>query len=219
MKRSFVAAAALAATFTLSAMAQATPPAAPSPAASTVVPTGATKIAVIAFQPAVASTNEGRQALAAVQQKFSPKQAQLKAQSDEIDTLKKQLQAAGSTLSQDERAARLRTIDDKEKSLQRQAQDAQSDYQQAMSEAFQGIAQKFYTVLQDYATTNGYGAVIDSSSQQTPIVWFSKKADITQAVITEYNQKSGVAAPAAAPATSAAPHGTTTHHRAAPTSH
>lgn len=219
MKRSLVAAAALAASFTLSAMAQATPPAAPSPTAAGVAPTGATKVAVIAFQPAVASTNEGRQALAAVQQKFSPKQAQLKAESDQIDTLKKQLQAAGSTLSQDERATRLRTIDDKEKSLQRQAQDAQSDYQQAMSEAFQGIAQKFYTVLQDYATTNGYGAVIDSSSQQTPIVWFSKKADITQAVIAEYNQKSGVAAPAAAPGTSAAPHGTTTHHRAAPTSH
>lgn len=221
MKRSLVAAAALAASFTLSAMAQATPPAAPTPAGASVTPTptGATKIAVIAFQPAVASTNEGRQALATVQQKFSPKQAQLKAESDQIDALKKQLQAAGSTLSQDERATRLRTIDDKEKSLQRQAQDAQSDYQQAMSEAFQGIAQKFYTVLQDYATTNGYGAVVDSSSQQTPIVWFSKKADITQAVITEYNQKSGVAAPAATPATSAAPHGTTTHHRAVPTSH
>lgn len=218
MKRSFVAVAAMAASFTLSAMAQATPPSAPSPAASNVAPTGATKVAVIAFQPAVASTNEGRQALAQVQQKFAPKQAQLKAESDEIDTLKKQMQAAGSTLSSDERASRLRTIDDKEKSLQRQAQDAQSDYQQAMSEAFQTIAQKFYTVLQDYATTNGYGAVIDSSSQQTPVVWFSKKADITQAVITEYNQKSGVAAPAA-PGTSAAPHGTTTHHRAAPTSH
>ena len=106
MKRSFVAVAAMAASFTLSAMAQATPPSAPSPAASNVAPTGATKVAVIAFQPAVASTNEGRQALAQVQQKFAPKQAQLKAESDEIDTLKKQMQAAGSTLSSDERASR-----------------------------------------------------------------------------------------------------------------
>lgn len=219
MKRSFVAVAAMAATFTLGAMAQAAPPAAPSPAGSSAAaPTGSTKIAVIAFQPAVAATNEGRQALQKVQQKFAPKQAQLKAESDQIDALKKQLQAAGSTLSQDERATRLRTIDDKEKSLQRQAQDAQSDYQSAMSEAFQGLLQKFFTVLQDYATTNGYGVVLDASSQQTPIVWASKKTDITQAVVAEYNQKSGVAAPAT-PGTSASPHGTTTHHHAAPTSH
>ncbi|MHB8303777.1 MAG: OmpH/Skp family outer membrane protein [Acidobacteriaceae bacterium] len=136
-----------------------------------------------------------------------------------MDTLKKQLQAAGSTLSQSEQATRTRTIDDKEKILQRQAQDAQSDFQQAMGEVYQGIAQKFYTVLQDYATSNGYGAVLDAGSQQTPIVWFNKKADITEVVVKEYNMKSGVAAPAATPGTSAAPHGTTTHHRAAPTSH
>lgn len=216
MKHSLLAVAALATTFAVGAMAPATaqtnqPPSAPSPASSNVAPTGASKIAVIAFQPAVASTNEGRQAIAKVQEKFAPKQAELKSLNDQIGTLKKQLQASGNTLSQDARAAQLRTIDDKEKSLQRQAQDDQSDYQQALSEVFQGIEQKFYTVLQDYAQNNGYGLVLDMSSQQTPVVWASKSADITAAVIKEYNQKSGVAAPAAQPSSSA-PHGATTHH-------
>ena len=219
MKRSLLAVAALAATFTVSAMAQSSQtPSAPAPATSTAPPTGVSKIAVIAFQPAVASTNEGRQALAQVQQKFAPKQAQLKAESDEIDSLKKQMQAAGSTLSPDERATRLRTIDDKEKTLQRQAQDAQSDFQQAMGEVYQGVAQKFYTVLQDYAQTHGYGLVLDSSSQQTPIVWAdTKKADITQAVINEYNMKSGVAAPSALPAAPKTSTGAT--HRRTTTPH
>lgn len=222
MKRTLTAAAALAVTFAATAMAQVNqPPAAPSPAsgasaASIPAPTGVTKFAVIAFQQAVISTNEGRQGVARVQQKFAPKQAQLKAENDEIDTLKKQMQAAGSTLSQDERATRLRTIDDKEKSLQRQAQDAQSDFQQAMTEVFQGIAQKFFAVMQDYAQRHGYGLVLDSSAQQTPIVWESKGADISAAVIAEYNQKSGVAAPAAQPAGSTAP---STTRRRPPTSH
>ena len=198
MKRSLLAVAALAATFTFGAMAQTSqPPSAPAPESSA-PPTGATKIAVIAFQPAVASTNEGRAAFEKVQQKFAPKQAQLKAESDQIDTLKKDMQANGSTLSSDARAAQLRTIDDKEKSLQRQAQDAQSDYQSAVNDAFQGLAQKFYAVLQEYAEAHGYGAVFDSSSQQTPIVWASKGADISAAVVAEYNRKSGVAAPAGA---------------------
>jgi outer membrane protein len=220
MKRSSFLVAALAATFAVGAVAQTSqPPSAPAPSSATpsAPPTGATKIAVIAFQPAVAATNEGRAAFAKVQQRFQPKQTELKGVSDQIDTLKKQLQADGSTLSPEERATRLRTIDDKEKSLQRQAQDAQSDFQQAMSEAYQGIAQKFYAVLQDYCQANGYGAVFDMSTQQTPVVWASKAADISEAVVQEYNQKSGVPAPAGAatkPATPAA-----THHHPATTSH
>ena len=221
MKYSTLAVAALATTFAVGAIAPAIaqtnqPPSAPSPAssgaASTVAtPTGATKIAVIAFQPAVANTNEGRAAIRGVQQKFAPRQAELKALNDQITTLKKQLQTSGSTLAADARADKLRTIDDKEKSLQRQAQDAQSDYQQAIQEVFQGLEQKFYTVMQDYAQNNGYGAVFDMASQQTPVVWASKAADITAAVVTEYNQKfPSAATPPAA--------GTATHHRST-TSH
>jgi outer membrane protein len=218
MKSSLFLVAALAATFTVGAGAQTSqPPSAPAPTSAPVTPTGATKIAVIAFQPAVAATNEGRAAFAKVQQKFQPKQTELKGLSDQIDALKKQLQADGSTLSPEERATRLRTIDDKEKSLQRQGQDAQSDFQQAISEVYQGIAQKFYAVLQDYCQANGYGAVFDMSSQQTPVVWASKTADISEAVVQEYNQKSGVPAPAGATARPTAP--AATHHHPTTTSH
>jgi outer membrane protein len=216
MKRSLFMVAALAATFAVGANAQTSqPPSAPLPASETVAPTGATKIAVIAFQPAAMATNEGRAAIAKVQEKFAPKQAELKALNDQIDTLKKQLQADGSTLSPDARASRLRTIDDKEKSLQREAQNAQSDYQQALTDAYQVVAQKFYAVLQDYCKAHGYGAVLDMSTQQTPVVWASKAADISEAVVQEYNQKSGVSAPASAPAHSS----TTPVHRRTPRSH
>lgn len=215
MKRLSVAVAALAATtFTAGALAQTSqPPSAPSPASSSAVPTGAKKLAVIAFQPAVMSTNEGRQAIEKIRQQFEPKQAQLKALNDEIAALKKKLQAGGSTLSQDARASQLRTIDDKEKSLQRQAQDDQSDFRQAMTESYQSIAQKFYAVLQTYATDHHYDLVLDSSSQETPVVWYNKGADITKAVVDAYNQKSGIAAPAPS-APSATTHGAT--HRTAP---
>ena len=101
MKRSLFVVAALAATFTVGASAQTSqPPSAPAPASATpsAPPTGATKFAVIAFQPAVAATNEGRVAFAKIQQKFQPKQTELKGLSDQIDALKKQLQADGSTL-------------------------------------------------------------------------------------------------------------------------
>lgn len=196
--------------FGLSAMAQAAAPAAVS------TPTGTTKVAVINFQAAVFQTNEGRKDVADLQKKFDPKRTQLKAQADEIDTLKKQLQASGDKLSDAERETRTKAIDDKEKSLQRDGEDASNDYQQEMGQTYQQLAEKVYGVVQSYATQNGFGLVLDASAggqQSAPtVLWANQGTDITKAVIDAYNVKSGVPAPApeapAAPAshTSGAAH-------------
>jgi outer membrane protein len=204
-----------------SAWAQA--PAAPTPAESTAglaaapaVPASA-KIAIINFQQAVAATNEGQRNFAQLRTKFEPKQAQLKAQSDEIDSLKKQLQDAGSTLSEPERDSRLRVIDEKTKSLQRSAEDAQNEASGAMNDMYQALAQKVYTVLDSYSNQNKFTVVLDTSAQQTPVLWANGSTDITKAIVEAYNVKSGVppqpAAGAAAPRPSTSPSrpATTTH--------
>lgn len=187
----------------LSAFAQAAAaPAAAAPAAA-VAPTGTTKLAVINFQAAVFQTNEGRRNVAELQKKFDPKRSQLKTQSDEIDTLKKQLQASGDKLSDVERQNRTRSIDEKEKTLQRDGEDASNDYEQQMQQTYQQLAEKVYGVVTSYATQNGFGVVLDASAsqQQLPtVLWAAPTTDITKAVIDAYNVKSGVPAPPPAPA-------------------
>lgn len=215
--RSFSIACVLISGLGVSAIAQ-TAAAAPTAAA----PTGATtKVAVINFQAAVFQTNEGRRNISELQKKFDPKRAQLKAQSDEIDTLKKQLQAAGDKLSDAERQSRTQAIDTKEKALQRDGEDASNDYAQAMQQAYQQVAEKVYGVVTSYATQNGFGVVLDASAsqQQLPtVLWASPSTDITKAVIDAYNVKSGVPAPAAevpaapAPAAHAPAHSTPAAH-------
>jgi outer membrane protein len=181
-------------------------------------PAGTGKVAVILFQQAVAQTNEGQRAFAQLRQKFEPKQAALKAQSDEVDSLKKQLQDAGTTLSETERDSRLKTIDEKTKTLQRTAEDDQNDFNSEMNETFQTIAQKVFTVVDSYAKQNGYSVVLDASSQQSsPVLWVSPSNDITKAVVVAYNTKSGVAPPAASETSAPTPRtGTTTHHTTHP---
>jgi outer membrane protein len=180
------------------AQAPAAAPSAPTPADSTTgtgapstVPATA-KIAYISFQQAVAATNEGQRNFAQLRTKFEPKQAQLKAQNDEIDSLKKQLQDAGTTLSETERDSRLRTIDEKTKSLQRSAEDAQTEASTAMNDMYQQLAQKVYAVLDSYSNANKFSIVLDTSAQQTPVLWASQAYDITKAVVDAYNAKSGV---------------------------
>lgn len=216
MKRSFTLVCLLA-----SAAAFAQAPSAPTPADSTAglgapstVP-ATPKIAYISFQQAVAATNEGQRNFAQLRTKFEPKQAQLKAQNDEIDSLKKQLQDAGASLSEPERDSRLRTIDEKTKSLQRSAEDAQNEASTAMNDMYQQLAQKVYAVLDAYSNANKFSMVLDTSAQQTPVLWASPAFDITKAVVDAYNAKSGVppqpaaSAPSAPRPSTAAPRSTT----------
>ncbi len=198
MKRSLALVLMLASGLALSAAAQTTP------ASAVAAPAGPAKIAVIAFQVAVAQTNEGQRNFADLQRKFEPKRQQLKTLSDQIDTLTKQLQAQGDTLSDAERANRARTIDDKKKELQRSAEDAQSDFQQQMQDMYNTLASKVYDVLASYAKQHGYTLVLDVAQQQNPVLYASDSSNITKQVIEAYNLKSGVPAPPAQPAD--APH-------------
>ena len=200
MKRSLALAFTLASGFALSAAAQTLP--APAAAAA---PAGPAKIAVIAFQVAVAQTNEGQRNFADLQKKYDPKRQQLKTLSDEVDNLTKQLQAQGDKLSDAERASRAKTIDEKKKQLERQAEDAQNDFQQEMQELYNGLASKVYDVLASYAQQQGFTLVLDVAQQQNPVLYANESTNITKQVIDAYNVKSGVPAPPAQPAASPAP--------------
>jgi outer membrane protein len=164
--------------------------AAPAPAAA--------KVAVIAFQTAVTATNEFQRDFGDVQKKFEPQRTQLQTLSTEVDTLTKQLQAQGGSLSEAERANRAKTIDDKKKQAQRLSEDAQNDYQSAIQDTFGKVAQKVDEILQGYSKQQGFTLVIDESQdqQQAPLVLYrADTVDITKAVVDAYNVKSGVPAP------------------------
>src|SRR3974390_1101275 len=206
MKHSLALAVVMASGIALGAAAQT--PAAPAPvdpAASTpATPAGPPKIAVIAFQVAVGQTNEFQRNFADLQKKYDPKRQQLKALSDEVDNLTKQLQAQGDKLSDAERANRAKVIDDKKKQPQRDGEDAWNDFQNEMQAMNTGLASKVYDVLSTYAQQHGYTLVLDVAQQQTPVLYAVDSTNITKPIIDAYNVKSGVPAPPQ-PATPAAP--------------
>jgi len=193
MKRSLALAFTLASGIALSAAAQTLP----SPATA---PAGPAKVAVILFQAAVFQTNEGQRDMADLQKKYAPKETQLKAAGDEIETLTKELQAQGDKLSDAAKAVKAKVIDEKKKQAQRQLEDVQTDYQNEMLEIYNGLASKVYDVLASYAQQQGFTLVVDATQpqQQPPVIlWSSPSTDITRPVIEAYNAKSGVPAPPA----------------------
>lgn len=153
------------------------------------------KVCIIGIQQAIANTNEGKKEFEALEQRFAPKQAELKALNDDIEKLKVQLQTQGDKLSDEARASQVRTIENKQKTLQRSLDDAQAEFQQAQQEIFNRLGSKMAKILADYAVKNGYGVVLDvSNPQTTPVLYAS--TNITQEIIDAYNAQSGVTAPA-----------------------
>src|SRR5215468_6339473 len=165
--------------------------------------TGPTKVGTISMEQAIFATNEGRRDFEALSKKLEPKQNELKGANDEIESLKKQLNTQGDKLNDDARANLVKQIETKQKSLDRQLQDAREDAQNQQNEIAQRIIQKLGPVLIKYAADNGFGVIMDTSQPwpQSPVVWWGEAVDVTKPVVDLYNAQSGVPAPA----TSAAP--------------
>ncbi len=145
-------------------------------------------IVTVSFNTAVLQTAEAQQSLSALQARFAPKQKQLQALNDEVESLRKQLADPSSNFGERERAARAQSLESKEKQLQREAEDFKSDSQSESEEVFQRVAQKVYAFLQTFSQEHGYSAVIERGSDAYPVVWYAAgNLDITDELIKAYN--------------------------------
>ncbi len=160
------------------------------------------KIAVLSFNAAVLQTAEAQKDLGALKAKFASRQAQLQTLNDEVEASRKQLSDPANKLSDTEMTSRQRSLESKEKQLQRQAEDFKNDSEGESQQVFQRVAQKVYAFLQTYAQQHGYSAVIERGSDAAPVVWFAAAdMDITDLLIKAYNAQSpGVSRSTAKPA-------------------
>jgi outer membrane protein len=156
-----------------------------------------TKVAVIDIQAAIAQTNDGKKAGADMKTKFTPKQTELQKKQQDIEALQDQLRKGQNTLSEENRQKMMRDIDQKTNSLKRDGDDFNQDVQQETQRIMGDLYPKMITVLNKYATENGYAVVLDISSQQTPILFASSAIEITKDIIGLYDKTSSFAPPAA----------------------
>jgi outer membrane protein len=160
----------------------------PAPSAGPATSPGGSKLGTINLEQAIFATNEGQRDFEALSKKLEPKQAELKGVNDEVDGLKKQLNTQGDKMNEQARATLVKQIETKQKSLDRQVQDAREDAQGQQNEIAQRILQKLAPML---------GVILDTSNPwpNGPVVWGAPSVDVTKAIVDAYNTKSGVPAP------------------------
>ena len=164
-----------------------------------------TKIGVINVRQAIASTSEGKQAGAELQTQFAPRQSELEGMNKQINDLRSRLDAGNGKFSPDEQARLQREGEAKARQLQRKQDEYQEDVNAAQGEVFDRIGRKMIDVLDRYARENGYVAILDTSAQNTPILFASTNIDITQDIVKLYDQAYPAKAGAPAATTPARP--------------
>jgi outer membrane protein len=164
-----------------------------------------TKVGVINMQAAITGTAEGKQAAAELQSQFAPRQTELQNMQKQIEDDQSRLRTGQTTLSDEEQARLTREYTVLTRTLQRKSQEAQDDFNDAQQDLINKIGRKMVDVLDKYAKDGGYAVVLDSSSQQTPIIYEANQIDVTQDIIRLYDQaypvKTTGAAPSSRPAT------------------
>jgi outer membrane protein len=154
-------------------------PAAPSSAGASTATLGTnatgSKIGAINVEQAIFASNEGQRDFDVLSKKLEPKQTDLKSKNDEIEALKKQLNTQGDKMNDEAKANLQRQVEQKQKALERSAQDAQEDARNQENEIAQRILQKMAPLIVKYASDNGFGMIIDTSTNNQwpngPVLW------------------------------------------------
>ncbi len=174
-----------------------------SPAAAGSAASG--KVGVISIRQAIVTTAEGKLASAELQSQFASRQNEIENLNKQISDLQQRLQASQNKLSQEEEA-RLRQQGQRlAQRLDRMNTEYREDVNAAQADVIDRIGRKMVDVLDRYSRENGYVVVLDSSAQNTPILFASTQIDVTQDIVRLYDQAYPVKAGTSTPAKPAAP--------------
>ena len=146
------------------------------------------KVGVISVQAAIQSTADGKQAAAELQSQFAPRQTELDNLRKQIEDLQTRLRTTSNTLSDEEKARLAREGDQLTRTYQRKQQESQDDYTEAEREVVDRIGRKMIDVLDKYSKENGYGLILDTSAQNTPVIYAANTIDVTQDIIKLFDQ-------------------------------
>lgn len=167
----------------------------------------ATKVGIINIQQAMLSTKEGQKAAQELQTKFEPRRKEIEKRNAEIAALQDQFRKAQNTASEDQKTRLAREIDQKQKALQREGEDAEAEFDGERQRVLNDLGGRLMQVIDKYARDNGYTLILDVSSQQSPVLYFANGTDVTADIIKAYDTSAPApgSTPAAKPPASMAP--------------
>jgi outer membrane protein len=146
------------------------------------------RVGTISLQAAIVKTAEGKQASAELQTQFAARSTELQTMQKQIEDIQAKVQSGQHVLGDEERGRLKRQADKLTRTFQRKQQYFQEDLNAAQQDIVNNIGRKLDDVLSKYSKENGYSVILDTSSQQTPVVYGAPQVDVTEEITKLYDQ-------------------------------
>ena len=143
------------------------------------------KVAVLDTAGAVAQSEEATEAIEVIRKDLEPEQERLQGLQAEIQALQERAQNEADVMSEDERRAIAREIQDKQFDLEADAQRLQKSLQDKQEDLQRTMLPKVRAVLDDLIKIEGYDFVLE----QGAFLYVNPKHDITAKVTEKLNEK------------------------------
>ena len=143
------------------------------------------KIGYVDLQRALNESDAGKKAKEEFKVQVDKLQAQLKKQKDEIDSLKNQLDKKSLVMKEEERNNLEEDYRKKLRDFERNYKDSQADLQRKDNELTGAIIHDLQDIIRSYGERERYTLILESGS--SPVLYSAKSADLTDAIIREYN--------------------------------
>lgn len=154
-----------------------------------------TKLAIVNMNGALIGTRDGQKAVSELSAKQAAKAKEFEKKQNEILTLQDQLNKGANTLSEAAKNALYASIAGRKKTVQREMEDAQADFQADEQKILQRLGEKILAVVQRYAHDNGYTMVVDVGANTSPVLYASASIDITKEIIELYDKTAAAPPP------------------------
>ena len=157
-------------------------------------PAGAipSKIAFVDSLGVLYGTEEGKQEVGKVNQYIEQKQSEFQSQQTELQKLRDTFSTQERSLNLDTRMEMQRTIEEKNRKLQRLQEDIQLDITRRRDGILNKMSSKVQKIIEEYAQQNGLGAVILRDQSH---IYIHVGLDITQEIIKIYNARNPAGSP------------------------
>lgn len=146
---------------------------------------GTPKIGYVDLQRALNESDAGKKAKEEFKVQVDKLQAQLKKQKDEIDSLKDQLEKKSLVMKEEERNNLEGDYRKKLRDFELNYKDSQADLQKKDNELTGAIIHDLQEIIRGYGERENYALILESGS--SPVLYSAKNADLTDAIILEYN--------------------------------
>lgn len=155
------------------------------------------RVAVINVQKVLADSAAGKAAFERLQKMQEERRGKAQKMQEELTAIDTQFNQKKLSLSEDKIKEMERQASDKKIALQRFAQDAEREMNEARDRALQDLEKQILPVITSIGKEMGFAAIFNKF--ESGLVYASDAIDLTDVVVKRFNEATATPAPASAP--------------------